>query len=79
MKVKEGLNEDARANYMLLGRLQSDCEYFLKYPHKKHLWSGNVVDQIKKMKELLKLVKEPEWLSLKQVKQYEKDMTDLLA
>jgi len=40
--------------YHLLSRLQSDCDYFLSNGagHEKHLWAGNVEEQIAKMHEL---------------------------
>lgn len=64
-----------KGRYMLLGRLQQDAEYYIKHPHIKHLWSGNVKDQIKDMKELYNLLPEkPEWITMKDILQYEKDM-----
>ena len=64
-------------NYKLLGRLVSDCDYFLGYGNRceKHLWSGNVKDQIDKMKELWNNFSEkPEWLTMEQIETYEKEM-----
>lgn len=64
-------------DYMLLGRLKQDCDYFLKNGNRaeKHLWAGNVDSQIAKMKELYnKLPKKPEWLSMKDIENYEKEM-----
>ena len=68
--------------YMLLSRLQQDCEYYLGYGdrHDKFLWAGNVIDQIKKMKEIYKQLPEdakPEWLSLEEIEDYEKKMLDI--
>jgi hypothetical protein len=67
----ESLNEeDDKFNYMLLGRLQQDCNYFLGNGdgYEPHLWAGNVEDQIAKMKELYNKVPEkPEWLSLEDI------------
>ena len=65
--------------YMLLSRLQQDCEYFLGWGGRccKHLWAGNVVAQINKMKEIYNSFKKedrPEWLSLSQIAEYEKRM-----
>ena len=68
-----------RFNYMMLGRLQSDCEYFLENGQRseKHLWAGNVADQIKEMKKIYNKFVEsekPEWLTLEQIEDYEKEM-----
>ena len=40
--------------YQLLDRLKTDCNYYLGNGNRceKHLWAGNVKDQIAKMKEL---------------------------
>ena len=64
-------------NYMLLSRLQSDCEYFLGHGGRstKHLWASTVEEHIAKMKELYDLVPEkPEWLSFEKILDYEKKM-----
>ena len=64
-------------NYMLLSRLKMDCEYFLNYGHRnpKHLWAGSVDDQIMKMKDIYhKLDEKPEWISMDDIEEYEKQM-----
>lgn len=64
-------------DYMLLGRLQMDCEYFLGNGARdtKHLWAGNATDQIAKMKELWNsMTDKPEWLTLEKIHEYEKEM-----
>jgi hypothetical protein len=64
-------------NYMLLYRLQQDCEYFLGFGNgsENRLWAGNVKDQIAKMKELWEnLSVKPEWLSYEEILNYEKEM-----
>lgn len=64
-------------NYMLLGRLKTDCEYFLNYGNgsERNLWAFNVEDQILKMKELWeKLPIKPEWLSYEEIENYEREM-----
>jgi len=65
--------------YELLGRLKSDCDYYLGYGnrHSKHLWAGNEVDHIAKMEELWNSFSEedkPEWLTWKQIQAYRKEM-----
>jgi hypothetical protein len=68
-------------NYMMLGRLQRDCEYFLGAGdgNPKHLHQDNVSDQIKEMKRLwhnFPKDKKPEWLSLEDIDDYEKRMNN---
>jgi len=72
--INESNEED---NYMLLGRLQADCEYFLGHGNgsENRLWAGNIEEQISKMKELWeKLPVKPEWLSYEEIENYEKEM-----
>lgn len=78
LEKDESLNEeDDKFNYMLLARLKQDCGYFLGNGngYEPHLWAGNVEDQIAKMKELYNKVPEkPEWLSMEDIDNYEKEM-----
>jgi len=77
VNFKEFLQENDTFKYKMLGRLQSDNDYFLGAGNRseKSLWAGNVKDQIKEMKKLFKQLKDkPEWLSMKDIEQYEKDM-----
>ena len=65
--------------YMLLGRLQMDCEYYLGNGNRnnKFLWAGNVASQIEKMKNLwdwFSADQKPEWLSYDEILEYEKRM-----
>ena len=65
--------------YQLLSRLQSDCDYFLGNGagHEKHLWAGNVEEQIAKMQELWDGFpddKKPEWLSKEDIDGYAEKM-----
>ena len=72
------LNESNKDDYMLLSRLQSDCKYFLGNGGRSEsrLWAGSVKEQIEKMKKLWnKLDPKPEWLSMEDIKKYEKDMS----
>lgn len=71
------LNHDAKFRYQMLSRMQQDCEYFLGNGngYEKHLWAGNVEDQIKYMKDLWNSFEEkPEWLSMEDIEKYEKEM-----
>lgn len=64
-------------DYMMLGRLQSDCEYFLGhgYGSERHLHYGNVSDHIEGMKKLWNgLSIKPEWLSYESIVDYEAKM-----
>lgn len=66
------------SEYMLLGRLQSDCEYCIDNNTIRHLWGITIVTHIKKMRELHnKLIVKPEWLTLEQIKEYELGLQNL--
>lgn len=72
-----------KANYMLLGRLQSDCEFFLdrEFGHQNRLWAKDVESQIEKMKELWHSFpedKKPKWISLDKIEYYNLAMQKLL-
>lgn len=80
---EQQLKEEAESpefRYQLLSRLQSDCKYFLGNGGRsdKCLWAGNVQDQIAKMKELYNSFSDdmkPEWLTMEDIENYEKEMT----
>jgi len=68
-----------RFNYMMLARLRSDCDYYLGYGHRyKGIVSGkNGIDTIAEMKKLwndLPSDGKPEWLSMKDIEEYEQEM-----
>ena len=70
--------EEQTFEYRLLSRLQSDCLYFLGYGNRSvySLWMGGVEDQIEKMKELYNsLTVKPKWLSMDDILEFEKQMT----
>lgn len=63
--------------YRLLGRLKADCDYFLGTGGRaeKHLWAGNVREQIAKMRELYAALPEkPEWLTPEDIDRYAQRM-----
>ena len=63
--------------YRLLGRLKADCDYFLGAGGRaeKHLWAGNVREQIAKMRELYAALPEkPEWLTPEDIDRYAQRM-----
>lgn len=81
MKIQDILNNDESFRYQLLGRMQSDCKYYLgnegKSRHPKHLWAGNEKDQIEYMKAIWESFaenKKPEWLTYEEILEYEKQM-----
>lgn len=73
------LQSDLTFRYMLLGRLQSDCEYYLNYGNRNtnRLWAGDESRQIKLMKRLHDSFSEeekPEWLTMEEIIAYGKEM-----
>ena len=69
--------EQGSDGYFLLSRLKADCEYFLGAGGRaeKHLWAGNVREQIAKMRELYAALPEkPEWLTQKDIDHYAQRM-----
>lgn len=74
--------EAERLNYMMLGRLESDCKYYLGYGNRcaKHLWAGDEKRQIEEMKRIYNGFtddKKPEWLTWENILEYEKELTQL--
>lgn len=68
--------------YQLLGRMQTDCNYFLGAGNhaEKFLWAGNVPEQIAYMRAIYNSFpdnKKPEWISLADIDEYEKKMLKL--
>lgn len=64
-------------DYRLLSRLKADCDYFLGAGGRaeKHLWAGNVREQIAKMRELYAALPEkPEWLTPEDIDRYAQRM-----
>lgn len=69
-----------RFNYMMLSRMQSDCEYYLGYGNrnKSRLSGDSVQAHIEAMKELHNSFPEgqkPEWLTYSDILNYEKLMS----
>lgn len=65
--------EDYRFEYMLLSRLQMDCNYYLSHGGRcaKQLWAQDEQKQIDKMRELYDLLPvKPKWLTRKQIDEY---------
>lgn len=79
MTIDEILQHDLRFRYMLLGRLQADCEYYLGFGNRNinRLWAGNEKAQIETMTKLYESFAEdekPEWLTMDEIKEYGKQM-----
>jgi len=73
--------ERLKFNYMMLSRLQSDCDYYLGYGNRseKNLWADDVDKHIAEMKRLWNGFpedKKPEWLSMDEILEYEKKMKE---
>ena len=73
------LQRDARFRYMLLARMQSDCEYYLDYGGRdpKRLWAGDEERQIDLMIKLHDSFKEgekPQWLTMDKILEYKKEI-----
>lgn len=81
MDMNDILSGDSKFRYMLLSRMQTDCDYYLGYGNAcdRHLWAGNVEDQIEAMKALWNSFpdgKKPEWLSMEQIENYSAEMIE---
>lgn len=81
MTKEEVLQHDKKFRYMLLSRMQSDCEYYLNYGNRnpKRLWAGDEQRQIEYMILLHDSFKEdekPQWLSLDEILDYQKRMLE---
>lgn len=79
MGIEEILQRDSKYKYMLLGRMQSDCEYYLGFGNRNQssLWAGNEEKQIEYMKQLYNSFDEdekPQWLSMSQILDYARQM-----
>ena len=75
--VAETVPYNYENEYRLLGRLKADCDYFLGAGGRaeKHLWAGNVREQIAKMRELYAALPEkPEWLTPEDIDRYAQRM-----
>ena len=63
----------------MLGRLISDCEYYLGYGYRDpdKLWAHDEKEQIEKIKKIwlsFSELEKPEWLTWDQIIAYEKEM-----
>lgn len=77
--IEDVLQRDSKFRYMLLSRLQCDCEYYLNHGNRFPgcLWAGNEQEQIEFMTRLHEGFKEdekPEWLTMDEIKEYARRM-----
>ena len=77
MEFNEILKKDDQFRYQMLNRLQMDCEYFFGFGQRnpKVLWAKDMEQQIELMKALWNSFpadQKPEWLSLEEIKAYER-------
>jgi len=77
--MQDILKRDEKFRYMMLGRFQSDCEYYLNNGNRnaKHLWARNEKDHIENMYALycsFPFYKKPKWCNRKQLRKYRKQM-----
>lgn len=82
MGIEEILQRDSKFRYMLLGRMQSDCEYYLGFGNRNQsrLWAGNEEKQIEYMKRIHESFSDgdkPQWLSMSQILDYARQMIRL--
>lgn len=79
------LIEEKSANdsfkYMMLDMMKQDCNYYLGNGNKlkKVLWANDEKEHIENMKALWNSFPEnekPEWLTIEQIEEYEKEMTE---
>ena len=73
------LQRDAQFRYMLLARMQSDCEYYLDYGGRdpKRLWAGDEerqIDLMIKLHDSFKDGEKPKWLTMDKILEYKKEM-----
>lgn len=76
---KRILSWDFAFRRCVLSRMRMDCEYFLGHGQRceKHLWAGNIEDQIEYMKEIWHSFpdkEKPEWITFEDILEYEKRM-----
>lgn len=79
--MKGRVSNEKRAQYQLLGRLKSDCDYYLGYGNRNpdRLWAKEEKDHIERMKAMWKSFSDdekPAWLTWGQILEYEKEMCE---
>ena len=77
--IEEWLEKEKSFRYQMLGRLASDCEYYLGYGNRgvERLWAHDESRQIELMIALYNSFgadEKPQWLSWEQIMEYKKEM-----
>lgn len=77
--IANPVSKEKMAQYQMLGRLKSDCDYYLGFGYRNpnRLWAGNEKDQIKEMKAIwlrFSETEKPKWLTWEQILDYEKQV-----
>ena len=72
-------NEQKRFNYMMLSRMQADCEYYLGFGARstRRLYAGNEKDQISEMENVYNSFaaeEKPVWITWEDIQNYKKAM-----
>ena len=81
----EDLSDGMKFRYMMLSKMQADCEYVLGCGGKgamRYLVNKSIPDHISEMKDRLNSFKrdeKPEWLTLSQIEEYERKMQEICA
>ena len=78
-KIADSSKRGLKYRYMLLSRMQMDCDYYLGNGHRlsKHLWALDETQHITAMRMLWNSFpadKKPEWLTKEQLDDYAKKM-----
>lgn len=76
-KLEEILKKDDSFKYQLLGRMQCDCEYYLKLGNKNpdNLWAKDEQKHIDYMKAIYgSFEKKPSWIDMNKIRMYEMHM-----
>lgn len=81
MEINGILRKDASFRYQLLGRMGADCLYYLGNGGRcaKHLWAGNVPEQIAYMKAIYNSFpdgEKPDWMPMEEILDYEQRMLE---
>ena len=77
--IEDLLNRPDKFRYMMLNRMQCDCEYFLGYGNRYegNLWAQSVEKQISYMRALYDSFEEkPVWCTKEQIDEYERKMLE---
>lgn len=80
MRMEEIRRSASEFLYQLLGRLQSDCKYYLGNGghYAGHLWARNEREHIETMRNIFRRLCEiggaPEWITMEEIDEYAEQM-----